>query len=114
MKSENDESVELPVADLAASFQMAVVDVLVTKSRFAAQEFKAKELLVAGGVSANQLLREMIVKDTPGKVHIPPLYLCTDNAAMIAAAGYYRYVHGHHSSLDFDAMPTWPLDEIEA
>ncbi|MFN2144461.1 MAG: tRNA (adenosine(37)-N6)-threonylcarbamoyltransferase complex transferase subunit TsaD [Anaerolineales bacterium] len=113
-EGEDDESVQLPVADLAASFQMAVVDVLVTKSRFAAQEFKAKELLVAGGVSANQLLREMIVTDTPGKVHIPPLYLCTDNASMIAAAGYYRYVHGQRSSLDFDAFPTWPLDEIDA
>ena len=111
-ESENDESVELPVADLAASFQMAVVDVLVTKARFAAQEHGAKELIVAGGVSANQLLREMIVKDTPGPVHIPPLYLCTDNAAMIAAAGYYRYVHGHRSDLGFDALPTWPLDEL--
>ena len=103
---------KLPVADLAASFQMAVVDVLVTKSRFAAQEFKAKELVVAGGVSANQLLREMIVQDTPGKVHIPPLYLCTDNAAMIAAAGYYRFVRGQQSTLAFDALPTWPLDEL--
>ncbi|MBN2044839.1 MAG: tRNA (adenosine(37)-N6)-threonylcarbamoyltransferase complex transferase subunit TsaD [Anaerolineales bacterium] len=111
-EDENDEGVVLPVADLAASFQMAVVDVLVTKSRYAAQEFRAKELLVAGGVSANQLLREMIVQDTPGKVHIPPLYLCTDNASMIAAAGYHRFVRGQRSSLDFDALPTWPLDEL--
>ena len=111
-EGEEDESVELPVADLAASFQMAVVDVLVTKARYAAQEFKAKELLVAGGVSANALLREMVVKDTPGPVHIPPLFLCTDNAAMIAAAGYYRYVHGQHSDLEFDALPTWPISEL--
>jgi N6-L-threonylcarbamoyladenine synthase len=110
--SEDDETVTLPVADLAASFQMAVVDVLVTKSRYAAQEFKAKELLVAGGVSANKLLRETIVKDTPGRVHIPPLYLCTDNAAMIAAAGYYRFVHQQRSNLAIDALPTWPLDEL--
>ena len=111
-EDENDESVDLPVADLAASFQMAVVDVLVTKSRYAAQEFKAKQLLVAGGVSANQLLREMVIKDTPGPVHIPPLYLCTDNAAMIAAAGYYRFVHDRRSDLNFDALPTWPLGEL--
>lgn len=111
-EDENDESAQLPVADLAASFQMAVVDVLVTKARFAAQEFKAKEMLVAGGVSANKLLRGMIVSDTDGRVHIPPIYLCTDNAAMIAAAGYYRYVRGERSELGIDARPTWPLDEL--
>ncbi|MGD2026582.1 MAG: tRNA (adenosine(37)-N6)-threonylcarbamoyltransferase complex transferase subunit TsaD [Anaerolineales bacterium] len=109
---ENDESVPLPVADLAASFQMAVVDVLVTKSRYAAQEFKAKEMLVAGGVSANQLLRRMISADTPGRVHIPPIYLCTDNAVMIAAAGYYHFVHGKRSGMEIDALPTWPLTEL--
>lgn len=110
--SEDDESVELPVADLAASFQAAVIDVLVTKTRFAAQESNAKELLVAGGVSANQALRALIAKDTPGRVHIPPIHLCTDNAAMIAAAGYYRFAHGKVDDLDFDAMPTWPLNEV--
>jgi N6-L-threonylcarbamoyladenine synthase len=111
-EGENDESVELPVADLAASFQMAVVDVLVTKARFAAQEFGAQELLVAGGVSANQLLRDLITKDTPGRVHVPALQYCTDNAAMIAAAGYYRFVHGYSGNLAMDAMPTWPLSEL--
>lgn len=109
---EDDQSVDLPVADLAASFQAAVVEVLVTKTRFAAQETSAKELLVAGGVSANKALRTLISKDTPGRVHIPPIHLCTDNAAMIAAAGYYRYAHGQVDGLDFDAMPTWPLSEV--
>jgi N6-L-threonylcarbamoyladenine synthase len=104
---------EMYIPDLAASFQAAVVDVLVTKTRFAAQEFAAKELLVAGGVSANQSLRETIAKDTPGRVHIPPIHLCTDNAAMIAAAGYYRFSHGKVDDLDIDAMPTWPLSEVE-
>ncbi len=109
---ENDDSVILPVADLAASFQQAVVEVLVTKARKAAQEHNAKEILVAGGVSANQALREMIVKDTSGRVHIPALTYCTDNAAMIAAAGYFRFVHGSLDGLEIDANPTWPLDEL--
>jgi len=91
---------------------MAVVDVLVTKARYAAQEFKAKEMLIAGGVSANKLLRNMITAETKGRVHIPPIFLCTDNAAMIAAAGYYRFVHGDRSEFDVDARPTWPLDEL--
>lgn len=99
----------LPVADLAASFQAAVVDVLVTKTVKAAQAFKAKEILVAGGVSANKGLREAFLAQTEFKVHIPPLFLCTDNAAMIAAAGHFRYIAGHIDSLDMDVTPTWPL-----
>lgn len=99
----------LPVADLAASFQAAVVDVLVSKTLAAAQAFNAKSILVAGGVSANQLLRETIMARASLPVHIPPLYLCTDNAAMIAAAGYFRYVHGQRDPLNVDVMPTWPL-----
>ena len=88
------------------------MDVLVTKSRAAAQEYAVKEMVVAGGVSANKLLRETIVKGAPGAVHIPPLRFCTDNATMIAVAGYYRFVHGYKSALDMDAMPTWPLYEL--
>lgn len=99
----------LPVADLAASFQQAVVDVLFKKTMNAAREFGAKEILVAGGVSANNLLRKTFRAQVEYSVHIPPLFLCTDNAAMIAAAGYHRFALGHLSELNIDVRPTWPL-----
>ena len=99
----------LPVADLAASFQKAVVDVLFRKTINAAREHDAKEILVAGGVSANRVLRQTFRAQTEFPVHIPPISLCTDNAAMVASAGYHRYALGHTSQLDMDVMPTWPL-----
>lgn len=99
----------LPVPDLAASFQAAVVDALFEKTMAAAREFRAREILIAGGVSANQALRQAFLNQTEFPVHIPPLSLCTDNAAMIAAAGYYRFAHGQTSSLDMDVQATWPL-----
>jgi N6-L-threonylcarbamoyladenine synthase len=99
----------IPVPDLAASFQQAVIDVLFKKTMNAAREFGAREILVAGGVSANRPLRQVFRSQTEFPVHIPPLSLCTDNAAMIAAAGYYRYALGHDSELDIDVLPTWPL-----
>lgn len=103
----------LPTADLAASFQAAVVDVLFQKTMAAARHFGAKEILVAGGVSANHALREAFEGQKEFKVHIPPLWLCTDNAAMIAAAGYFRFVHGHVDGLDMDVIPTWPLSRLK-
>jgi N6-L-threonylcarbamoyladenine synthase len=99
----------LPVADMAASFQAAVVDVLVSKTMAAAREFGVKEILVAGGVSANRALRQAIQSQTEFPVHIPRISLCTDNAAMIGAAGYFRYALGYVSEMDLDVQPTWPL-----
>lgn len=99
----------LPVADLAASFQAAVVDVLYNKTMQAAREFGVKEIIVAGGVSANRALRQAFQAQAEFPVHIPPLWLCTDNAAMIAAAGYHRFALGQTSPLDMDVQPTWPL-----
>ena len=99
----------LPVTDLAASFQAAVVDVLFNKTIKAAREFDAKEILIAGGVSANRTLRETFESQKEYKVHIPAFSLCTDNAAMIAAAGHYRFISGYVSQLDIDVQPTWPL-----
>ena len=106
LKKEND---ELPVADLAASFQSTVVSTLFDKTMDAAREFKVKEIIVAGGVSANRPLREAFQSQKEFKVNIPAFSLCTDNAAMIAAAGYYRYAMGYVSGLDMDVRPNWPL-----
>ena len=102
----------LPAADMAASFQEAVVDVLVHKTIRAAEKFQAQGILVAGGVSANQVLRQAFNMLSPVPVHIPPIWLCTDNAAMIAGAGYYRYIHGQRDSLAMDVIPNWPLSEL--
>ncbi len=99
----------LPVNDLAASFQAAVVDVLFSKTMMAAQKFNVKNILLAGGVSANQALRETFLSQQLFPVNIPPLDFCTDNAAMVAAAGYYRFAHGHRDPLDLDVLPTWAL-----
>lgn len=99
----------LPVEDLAASFQKTIVDTLFGKTMQAAREFNAKEILVAGGVSANRALRNAFTSQKEFKVNIPAFSLCTDNAAMIAAAGYYRYALGHVSDLSMDVQPTWTL-----
>lgn len=102
----------LPVADLAASFQAAVVNVLVGKTLRAAAAFGASEILVAGGVSANQALRQSIQAESRLPVHIPSISLCTDNAAMVAGAGYFRYIRGQRDRLDMDVLPNWPISEV--
>ncbi|HLZ08555.1 MAG TPA: tRNA (adenosine(37)-N6)-threonylcarbamoyltransferase complex transferase subunit TsaD, partial [Chloroflexota bacterium] len=87
-------------ADVAASFQEAVVDVLVTKTLRAAEEFGVRQVLLAGGVAANRHLRNEMDRRLDRQVIYPPLALCTDNAAMIAAAGYFRFRAGYRSDLD--------------
>jgi N6-L-threonylcarbamoyladenine synthase len=104
-----DVSPDLPIADLAASFQEAVADVLITKTLQAAESFNAREVFIVGGVSANKALREGMKARASCPVRVPPLSLCTDNAAMIAAVGYFRYRAGQRDGLDMDVLPTWPL-----
>ncbi|MEW5959903.1 MAG: tRNA (adenosine(37)-N6)-threonylcarbamoyltransferase complex transferase subunit TsaD [Chloroflexota bacterium] len=100
----------MPVADIAASFQLAVVDVLVDKTIMAAKEYNVAEILLAGGVSANTLLRNKMMAAAERPVRIPPLWLCTDNAAMIGAAAYWRRQAGHVSDWDLDVSANLRLD----
>ncbi|MBC1247667.1 tRNA (adenosine(37)-N6)-threonylcarbamoyltransferase complex transferase subunit TsaD [Listeria booriae] len=97
-------------ADLAASFQASVVDVLVAKTIRAAKEYDVKQLLLAGGVAANRGLRERLTEQVASELPdvtliIPPLSLCGDNAAMIAAAGTIMYEQGVFSDLAMNANP---------
>ena len=99
----------LPTNDLAASFQKAVVDVLVKKSAAAAQHHHVTALHIAGGVSANSGLRLAMSQAVDIPVRYPPLILCTDNAAMIGAAAHQHFVRGQRDTLDFDVIPSLQL-----
>jgi N6-L-threonylcarbamoyladenine synthase len=93
------------VADLAASFQEAVVDVLATKAVAAAQEHGPTAILLCGGVSANLALRAAVRELADLPVYYPPPVLCTDNAAMVAACGHFRFLAGERAGWDLDVEP---------
>jgi len=98
-----------PTADLAASFQAAVVDVLVAKTAAAAEAVGATAVHIAGGVSANRALRAAMRARLELPVRVPPPALCTDNAAMIGAAAHFHFIRGRRDSLDFDVVPSLQL-----
>jgi N6-L-threonylcarbamoyladenine synthase len=103
---------DVGTADVAASFQAAVVDVLVAKARRAAEQVGAKGLVLGGGVAANSLLRERFLSVcTEAGIHgfLPSRAMCTDNAAMIAAAGWHRLRSDGPTALDAGAHPNLRL-----
>ena len=97
------------VANVAASFQEAVIDVLVTKTINAAEELQVKQILLSGGVASNKSLTQRFLDSSPIAVSVPPPHLCTDNAAMVAACGYYHFQNGNFSSYDLDVVPSLSL-----
>ena len=97
------------IADAAASFQCAVVDVLATKTIEAARELGVRQILLSGGVAANKLLTERFLDSSPVPVLVPPPHLCTDNAAMVAVCGYYHLQTGKISGYDLDVVPSLSL-----
>lgn len=102
-------------ADIAAGFELAVVDTLTIKCRRAMQQTRAQQLVVAGGVGANRALRlglRQAGKKYGWQVAYPRLEFCTDNGAMIAFAGCQRLLAGQHSGLSLQAFARWPLDQL--
>ncbi len=98
-----------PVADVAASFQYAAVDILLIKTRLALEKTGASRLVLAGGVAANRLLRERLATEVGVPVCMPPIALCVDNGAMIAAAGASRLAHGMVGDLRAGVHASLPL-----
>lgn len=103
----------IPVADIAASFQEAVIDVLLKKTFKAARNNGIKKIVLAGGVAANSRLREkakILGEKYNYEILIPPLEYCTDNAAMIAMAGYHKYQNREFDSLELEAIPNLKIN----
>lgn len=104
---------EIPKADICASFRFAVVDLLVSNFLKAAEDYNIKSLAVAGGVSANTLLRNRLKEECEKrgyKFYLPEKSLCTDNAAMVGSQGYYEYLSGNIADLSLNAVATLPID----
>ncbi len=101
-------------ADLAASFEKAVTDVIVNNARKAAESLKINTIALAGGVSANRYIRSRFLEleqTHQMKIYYPDPVLCTDNAAMIASAGYYNFINGITANLELNAIPNLKISE---
>lgn len=98
-------------ADLCNSFQKTVTEILLENVKKAIQKTKIKEVALAGGVSCNTYIRKefLKLKNHGIKVYMPDIKLCTDNAAMIASAGYYNYISGRRNELSLNAIPNLKL-----
>ena len=112
INSEKQAGREINVPDVAAGFQAAVLDVIVAKTVGAALDLGKDKIVMAGGVAANSMLREMLEKECTKhglKLYYPAPVLCTDNAAMIGCAAYYKYMAGERDDLTLDAIPNLKL-----
>ena len=112
VNTERQANRELDMSNIAAGFQEAIVDVLVDKSMQAVRQYGDGRLVLAGGVAANSRIREAVAKrcEEEGiELFLPEKKLCTDNAAMIACAGYYKYLKCGADSLRLDATANLPF-----
>lgn len=100
-------------ANLCASFQKTITEILMENVKKAIEKTKIKTIALAGGVSCNSYIRKefLELEKQQIKVYMPDLKLCTDNAAMIASAGYYNYIEGNRSTLDLNAIPNLKLNK---
>lgn len=111
--NEEQRGKEINKADFACSFQHRVVDILSKKTMKALKEYNVKNLIIAGGVAANSGIRskmEELCKENDINLTVPSLKYCTDNAAMIGAAGYYAYINGRRADIDLRAMANTKLN----
>ena len=109
----NHNKKDIKKEDLCASFENSVTKMLIQNTKIAIKEYNFKKIALAGGVSANSYIREKFMelgKELDVKVYFPELKLCTDNAAMIASAGYYNYIEGARADLTLNAIPNLKLD----
>jgi N6-L-threonylcarbamoyladenine synthase len=102
----SEDTVSHQVAEIAASFQQAIIEVLTIKTIQSAERFKVKQILLSGGVAANKALGNCFIKNSPLPVLIPSPSFCTDNAAMIASCGYFHYKADKLTSYDLDVVPS--------